>query len=229
MLTEETRYLAKAEELIQRCVHPKDDIEKHDLRDVEHRWSYTVFLQALGKYLDFKVEKDQIDYMYSYARFSLIHYASWMLKYEVPYKQVLDKVELPTETWPAQDIRKSNVFNFAAKYAEEPLRSAFLEKADTFFQACISDLLSFETCRLTRPIVLLMSNAFIQTYFDVCPDESAPRSSRGYDFGKPRNFTPQFYELYKAREKLSMLTGAIQALKQCLCGKRYGGLYYKGK
>ena len=46
----------KAEELIRRCIHPKDVIAQRHLDDVEHRWSYMVFLQVLGKYLDIKVE-----------------------------------------------------------------------------------------------------------------------------------------------------------------------------
>lgn len=222
VLTGELRYLVRVEELIRRCIHPKDDIEKRNLHDIEHRWSYTVFLQVIGKYLDVKVEKDQIDDMYSYARVSLLHYAKWMIEYEVPYKEVLDKVELPTETWPAQDIRKSNVFKFAAKYADEPLRSAFLQKAEAFFQACISDLLSFETCGLTRPIILLMSNTFMQAYFDMHAEETVPRPSREHDFGRPHNFTPQFYELYKAREKLRAVVGTMQAIRQRLSDKKSG-------
>ena len=193
-LTRETRYLAKAEELIRRCIHPKDVIAQRHLDDVEHRWSYTVFLQVLGKYLDIKVEAGDLDYMYSYARASLLHYAAWMLEHEVPYKRVLDRVEIPTETWPAQDIRKSNVFKFAAKYAPEPFRSAYLQKAEAFFQACITDVLSFDTCTLTRPIVILMANGYMQAYFDCYPEETAPLPAAEYDFGAPRNFTPQFSE-----------------------------------
>jgi hypothetical protein len=225
-LTCNKHYLTKAEELIRRCIHPKDNIEKRNLRDVEHRWSYTVFLQSLGKYLDFKAERNEIDYMYSYARESLLHYALWMLEHEVPYKLVLDKVEIPTETWPAQDIRKSNVFNFAAKYADEPLHSAFLRKAEYFFQACISDLLSFETCKLTRPIVLLMANGLMQAHFEQHPTESAPHPQEEYDFGEALPFTPQLYELYKIRAKLRIMAHVLRAAMQSLSSKRYARSYW---
>jgi hypothetical protein len=143
--------------------------------------------------------------MYGYARASLLHYAQWMLEHEVPYATVFDRVEIPTETWPAQDIRKSNVLEFAAKHADEPLRTAFLQKAAYFFQACISDLRSFETCTLTRPLVLLMANACRHTYFQLHPDERAPRPDRVYDYGNPRPFTPRLSELYHAKEKLRTL------------------------
>ena len=205
LLTRERLYLSKAEGLIRRCIHPREAIQKRGLEDVEHRWSYTIFLQSLGKYLDVKAEINELDYMYSYARESLLHYAKWMVEHEVSYKCVLDRVEIPTETWPAQDIRKSNVFEFAAKHADDPLRKAFLRKADFFFDGCIRDLLSFESCTLTRPVVLLMANSYMHAYFQMQPDEAAPRPSKAYNFGSPQKFTPQLYEFYKTRTKLTAI------------------------
>ena len=199
-VTWERRYFDKAEELIRRCIHPRDSIKDRNLGDVEHRWSYTVFLQVLGKYLDFKVCQDELDDMYAYAQASLLHYASWMLDHEVPYKQVFDRVEFPTETWPAQDIRKSNVFKYAAKYAENSQRAVFLEKSDLFFTASIRDLLSFETCRLTRPLVLILVNGYMHAYFHHFPNESSPTTLHEKDFGTPRLFTAQLNELYTAKK-----------------------------
>ncbi len=43
-----------------------------------------MFLQSLGKYLDYKVELKQLDSTYAYARASLLHYARWMAEHEVP-------------------------------------------------------------------------------------------------------------------------------------------------
>ena len=218
-LTKEIHYLAKVEELICRCIHPKDVIAQRHLDDVEYRWSYMVFLQVLGKYLDLKVEAGELDYMYGYARASLLHYATWMLDHEMPYTRVLDRVKLPTETWPAQDVRKSTVFNFAAKYAPEPFRSAYLQKAEAFFRACVTDVLSFDTCTLTRPIVILMANGYVQAYFDCYPDETAPLPAAQYDFGIPKKFIPQFSELYKTRERLRAIGNAVRTARQRLLGK----------
>ena len=212
LLTREGRYLATAEALIRRCIHPADDIPARNLPDVEHRWSYTVFLQALGKYLDVKIEHNALDFMYGYGRESLLHYARWMLEHEVPYATVLDRVELPTETWPAQDIRKTHVFDVAAKHADEPLRTACRQKAEYFFQACIRDLRSFDTCTLTRPLVILIANAFRHTYFQLHPEEHAPRPDRPYDYGQPQPFTPQLAELYQVKERLSALSQTVKDL-----------------
>jgi len=216
LLTREERYLTTAEGLIHRCIHPADDIQARHLHDVEHRWSYTVFLQALGKYLDVKIEQQALDFMYGYGRESLLHYARWMLEHEVPYATVLDQVEIPTETWPAQDIWKTNVFDVAAKHADEPLHTAFRQKAEFFFQACIRDLRSFDTCTLTRPLVLLMTNAFRHTYFQLHPDERAPRPDQLYEYGKPEHFTPQLAELYQAKAWLIALSQTAKHLGRCL-------------
>jgi hypothetical protein len=202
VLRREDRYLDKAEDLIRRCIHPKDNIQSRNLDDPEHRWSYLVFLQALGKYLDCKVDKGEIDFMYGYAQASLLHYAEWMLEHEVPYATVLHKVEIPTETWPAQDIRKSVVFYLASKHTVGSLREKFREKGSFFFRTCIRDLISFSTCHLTRPIVLLLTNAYVHSYFQSHRQETAPQSNEQYDFGQPQRFAPQFAELYRVREKL---------------------------
>jgi hypothetical protein len=214
-LTQQHRYLAKAEELIRRCIHPRDDFQAIDLENIEHHWSYLVFLQALGKYLDCKVEKSATDYMYHYARSSLAHYARWMLDHEVPYATVLHRVEIPSETWPAQDIRKSVIFHLAAKYADGTLRDVFRDKAGFFFEACIRDLRLFPTCRVTRPIALLMSCAHVHAYFQQNPYDSVPQPL-ALDFAEPSKFTPQFAELYCAREKLQAVSRRLKSWRQTL-------------
>ena len=140
--------------------------------------------------------------MYGYAQASLLHYGEWMLAHEVPYATVLHKVEIPTETWPAQDIRKSVVFYLASKHTVGSLREKFREKGSFFFRTCIRDLISFSTCHLTRPIVLLLTNAYVHSYFQSHRQETAPQSNEQYDFGQPQRFAPQFAELYRVREKL---------------------------
>src|SRR5690606_24320431 len=57
-------YMAKAEELVGRCIHPHDDVDARRLDDPERRWSYLVFLQALGKYLDAKRELGEFDHAF---------------------------------------------------------------------------------------------------------------------------------------------------------------------
>ena len=159
-LTNDDRYIDKADEIIPRCVHPDDDVEAMGLLDVENRWSYTVFLQVLGKYLDYRVERGLADRAFAYARAALVRYAVWMAEHERPYLQTPEKLEFPTETWAAQDLRKAAVFEFAARYAIEPQqKSLFLDRARTFVDESIAYLVASPTAYLTRPIVLLLAYA----------------------------------------------------------------------
>lgn len=190
-LTGDRRYLDKAEQLIARCIHPHDDIEERQLRDAERRWSYLVFLQALGKYLDRKSECGQRDQMFAYARASLIRYARWMLANEEPFLAHADHLEYPTETWPAQDVRKSCVFDYAAKYGPAELRAAFTDKAETFFQTSIDGVQGFATRACTRPLALLLANGVQRAGFDVRPPEPIPPCPPDLDFGVPSGFLSQ--------------------------------------
>ncbi|HYN08802.1 MAG TPA: hypothetical protein VES67_15585 [Vicinamibacterales bacterium] len=159
-LTKSSEYTAKADELIRRCIHPEDDVEAGNLHDVERRWYYTVFLQTLGWYLHFKGEQGQFDHMYAYARQSLLRYARWMATHERPYLDRPDVLEFPTETWAAQDMRKADVFLWAAQHATGDERARFLERAQFFFAYSVNTLAASPTGHFTRPVALLLANGW---------------------------------------------------------------------
>jgi hypothetical protein len=190
-LCTDRRFMLKAEELIQRCIHPADDIQALKLDEPEYRWSYLAFLQVLAKYLDVKLELGECEYHYHYARESLLHYAGWMLDNEVPYKDVLDKVQIPTETWPAHDIRKCHVLHVASQYAGREMRATLKQRAALFFERCMQDLLSFDTAYLTRPLVILCVYGHVHSFFQRQADSSVLDPGHGYVFGEPRPFQPQ--------------------------------------
>jgi hypothetical protein len=212
-LCNDRRFVAKAEELIQRCIHPADNIQALSLDEPEYRWSYLVFLQILGRYLDQKMELGELDYCYHYARASLLRYADWMLHNEVPYKDVLHKVEIPTETWPAQDIRKCHVLYLASKYADPAVRDALKRRAAYFFERCIRDLLSFDTAYLTRPMVILCVYGYVHSFFQKQRDPPVFDATHGYDFGEPRVFQPQRDRLkIELRHKLRVASAEIRRM-----------------
>jgi len=187
-LTSERRYLEKAEELIRRCIHPADDVEALHLAEPESRWSYLVFLQILGKYLHLKLAWHESDYMLHYARASLLRYVCWIAAHEVPYKDVLDKVELPTETWPAHDIRKCHVLHLAAEFSQPSERPALREKAAFFFGRSLDDVLSFDTAFLTRPLVILCVYGHVHAYYQAHQHEESIPQALSYAFGSPTEF-----------------------------------------
>jgi hypothetical protein len=207
-LSGDRAFLVKAEQLIRRCVHPADNVPQRNLLDAENRWFYTMFLQSLGRYLDHKAERGERDFMYSYARASLLHYAQWMAEKEYPYLEKPEILEYPTETWAAQDMRKSEIFKYAAKHATDPDRARFLERSDFFFRYSVEKLLEMPTRTLARPVVLLLSYGFMHAFFQKYPDVLAPApNSEVHDFGKPEQFVPQKQRALK-RFKLLVAAGA---------------------
>jgi hypothetical protein len=209
-LTGESVYLVKAEQLVRRCIHPRDDLEARNLLDAERRWYYTVFLQALGRYLDHKADRRQLDFMYAYARESLLRYARWMLPHEYPYLDKPEILEYPTETWAALDMRKSEVFKFAAKHSEGAERSQFLERSEFFFRYSTRTLSSMKTGTLARPVVLLLSNGYMHSWFHAHPTARAfPPSRADHDFGVPEVFVPQ---RVRARARLARMVVVVATL-----------------
>ena len=190
-LSGEGRYLDKAEGLIRRCIHPRDDIEALRLGEPEYRWSYLVFLQVLGKYLHLKYERGEVDFAFQYARESLLHYARWMFEHEVPYKDILHKVELPTETWSAQDVRKCHVLHLAAQFASESESKLWHKRADFFFARAMQDLLEFKTAYLTRPQVIMSVYGHVQAFYQLHGEERIRVEERADSFGVPETFIPK--------------------------------------
>jgi len=211
-LTGERVYLEKVEELVRRCVHPADDLEALDLLDAERRWFYTVFLQALGRYLYVKEEHNDLDDTYAYARAVLLHYARWMIAHEYPYLDKPEILEFPNETWAAQDMRKSEVFNYASRYADSALRLRLLERSRFFFHYSISTLLGMPTRTFTRPLVLMLTNGNAQQVFQQMQYVPAPVVDMPRDFGTPTRFVPQKKIALRRLAILAALLAAAAAL-----------------
>ncbi len=207
-LTHEARFLEKAEEIIRGCVHPCDTIESRNLLNAELGWSYNVLLQAFGKYLDLKNEIEQLDEMYDYTQQSLLQYARWMFNNEYPYLEKKEELEFPNETWPAQDLRKSCVFYFAAKHSNGTEREKFLNKALYFHKYTIQKINEFDTKLLARPIALIMQNRWMYSYFSEHPESSC------HIISQPQKFIRQD-EFWTKLSILKYLTGsAIHSLKR---------------
>ncbi len=156
------KYLDTAETLIKKCISPYDVIEKRNLFNSEMRWMYLIFLQAMTKYIKVKQQINQKDFLYHYSVKTLLHYAKWMADNEYPFLRKPELLEYPNETWGAQDMRKSNIFDSAANFAlSEEDAKKFKERAEFFYKSSIKDVSAFKTSTLTRPIVLLMMFGYI--------------------------------------------------------------------
>lgn len=167
-------FLSKAEALIRRCIHPHDSVDQRNLFNVEQRWTYTIFLQALGRYLDHKWQRDELDCMYGYARESLLQYARWMADHEYPYLEKPERLEYPTETWAAQEMRKSDVFKLAALYATVEDRTRYVERSEYFYANAVQTLSNMPSRTLTRPVVIMLVCGYMHEWFAHYSDARRP-------------------------------------------------------
>jgi YetA-like protein len=156
LIVHDEKYLRYSETLIQRCIHPQQDLLALNLSNAEKRWSYTIFLVSLSKYLDCKTTADEIDAGYEYAQASLLHVGRWMLENEQPYFDRMDELEYPTEAWPAQELRKANAIRLAAQHADEPWRTRMLDRGDELAERAWSDLMGFPTRTTARAMAVVM-------------------------------------------------------------------------
>jgi hypothetical protein len=211
-LTRDRSFLERAEGLIRRCIHPDDDKASRELENLEARWSYLVFLQALGKYLEIKASADEFDDAFFYARASLLSYAHWMRDHEVPYRTVLHRTEYPTETWPAHDLRKSVVFGYAARYAPPAERDGFRTAADRFRRESLEGLYAFETRTCTRPLAIVLQNEPLRAWL-MASEPLDPRfPATVIDFGIPVVFVPQKTRVWRRTHSLRGAFGLIRQL-----------------
>ncbi|MFN9433308.1 MAG: hypothetical protein ACK6DC_00020 [Planctomycetota bacterium] len=157
-LTGDPQYLQFAIKLMRRTVHPNQDLEQLDLLNAELRWFYTMYLQALARLADTLETRTEFEEDFHYAVDSLLHYASWMVENERPVLDHPERLQYPTETWAAQDIRKWHVLAQASKWcvtSEEYER--MMERAEYFYRYSVDSLQGFTTKSLCRPVVILMN------------------------------------------------------------------------
>lgn len=202
-ITGQQRFLDKAHQILQRCIHPHDNIADRHLENIEQRWFYTMFLKALGRFLDHKAELQQLDEHYAYARAALLHYARWMADHEYPTLDKPDILEYPTETWAAQDLRKSDVFVYAALHADPADRKRFVERAHFFYDKSLATLAEMPTRNLTRPAVLLLTNGLLLPWLRKHPDAAAPPPDVQPDFGHPLRFESQKHRAIRRAKRIA--------------------------
>lgn len=183
LLTNSTHYLSKLEELIRRCVHPTQNPDDLHLLDAEGHWSYTVFLNSLGRYLLAKRDADQFDAMYTYSRKVMQTYGRWMAVNERRTLDHQEELKYPTEAWAAQDFRKANVLRIAAACEDDASQVAAMHaKADKINNSAWNDLAAFGDTRLTaRCLSILMTEGHREVFHRTCEPCSIPACQATYD------------------------------------------------
>ncbi|QDS96342.1 hypothetical protein FF011L_51500 [Roseimaritima multifibrata] len=191
-LTGDSRYLDRAGVLMRRTVHPRQNLDALDLLNAELRWFYTMYLQALGRLVDYKFGLGQQDDDFRYGVATLLHYADWMVQHERPTLSEPEKLQYPNETWAAQDMRKWHVLEHAALYQCDPARrDAYQQKADFFFDNVCETLTGSPTKALCRPVVLMLNFGWQRGWFKNRKGQSRIQQPILDDFGPYVEFVPQ--------------------------------------
>jgi hypothetical protein len=187
-----SEWLANAEELIRICIHPEDDPVALDLLNREARWSYVVFLQTVGKFLETKRELGQLDGTYHYAAACLGKFAKWMAAAEYAYLDRPEQLEYPTSTWAAQELRKTCVFLSAARYAREiGEKATFENKAQYFAEKSIEHLQTFDDRDSARNMALVLATVPAYFAFQKLGIVSVGLECREVEWGPRRVLVPQ--------------------------------------
>ncbi|KXI28516.1 hypothetical protein [Paraglaciecola hydrolytica] len=163
-LTQDRDYLIRVEHIISHTVHPNEDVTLRNLSDVENTWFYTVFLQAVCRYLLLKQQMEELDTHLYYARDCLINFANWMVNNEYMYLDKPEILEYPNDTWTAQDLRKASVLA-AAYYFSPDNEQHYLDKAEYFENQVASRLNNSESKTYTRIMVLVLQNCGLVDFY----------------------------------------------------------------
>jgi hypothetical protein len=192
LLTQDGKYMAYAQTLIRRCIHPQSDLAALHLLHAEKRWSYPMFLISVAKYLECKVDAGQIDADYGYAQASLVHVGRWMLAHERPYFDRKEELEYPTEAWPAQELRKANALRLAAAHVDEPLRGWMLRRGNELAERAWTDLSTCERPTTTRTMAVLMTEGLRDAQLRSGQLPPMPRYQEAWNLAPPEPFVPQW-------------------------------------
>ncbi|MHA7816375.1 MAG: RIFT barrel domain-containing protein [Pseudohaliea sp.] len=196
--------LAQVARIIRRTLHPAEDLAGRRLDDAETSWYYTVFLQALCRFLAVKVEEGQQDADFLYARDCLLHVADWMLDHEAPYLHRPDSLEFPNQTWTAQDLRKATVLYQAAHFSpRDP--APYREKAGEFVTYVAATLEAEPTRHYTRIQALLLQNLVPTVPLPSPAGQNPPRGEHGAP--------PRHGALRQAAEALRLALRAVSRLR----------------
>jgi len=156
--------LAQCAFIIRHTISPSDNLALRELKNIEATWFYTVFLQAVCRFIHVKECRQENDNDYCYAVSAMIHYAKWMVSNEYAYLDQPELLEFPNQTWTGQDLRKLCILEFAAAYLNDEWAIKAKTKSLKLKNTIIARLKDNSEATTTRVLCLLMQNANFVDY-----------------------------------------------------------------
>jgi hypothetical protein len=188
-VTDRQELLGEVASVIRQTCHPAEDISLRALHDIENAWFYTVFLQAVGRFLFLKESLEEIDDDYWYARHALLHYGEWMLANESFYLDKPELLEFPNDTWCAQELRKVNLFCYMHYFSAPADEAPYLARAKVFYHYICERLTDSPEKEYTRLLVLMMQNDGVYQRFAEGDGSRSAVACRSCDYGSAPVFS----------------------------------------
>ena len=168
MLQNDQYYLHKAFAIIVHTVNAQENLTDRQLDDVEHTWFYTVFLQAVMRFMRIcqHYPKASAEHsLWQHCADIIVLFANWMLTNEQPYLHNPDKLEYPNQTWSGQDLRKVDVLSYAA-FIHPDQATAYQTCADSIQTFVVQQLQRSDERSYTRIQALIMQNYGGREFYD---------------------------------------------------------------
>lgn len=223
-VTNDRRYLQRAEQVIAATFNPEDEVEDRNLKDVESTWFYTIFLQSVIRFLEVKKQYGETDTLsFTTALKAFMKYAEWVQENEKPYLSEPEILDFPNDTWVAQDMRKACILFYAGAYAEsEMARSGFVARANEFYSGVVETLAKSDTQHFSRILAILMQNHGVHGFF-----ANSDLKSECYPAAMAENGSPyrgrREIVINEIRELLSALLRFSLRKELRWLGHRHGG------
>ncbi|WP_207613360.1 hypothetical protein [Alteromonas sp. 5E99-2] len=161
-LTGKQSLLFKVQHIICSTISNEDNIADRDFSNVENTWFYTVFLQAVCRYLYISSNEKNLYEINRHILSSLLHYGAWMIGNEYLYLDKPDILEFPNQTWTAQDLRKLCILQFILPFLADT--SKIEQQITEFTQVILKRLEGDDESETTRVLCLLMQNSDFKHY-----------------------------------------------------------------
>jgi hypothetical protein len=113
-----------------------------------------------------------------------------MCQHEKFYLDEPEKLEYPTETWAAQELRKGTTLLMAAQLSPASEASAMRQRAGEILNRAWQTLMSFESRICTRPLALVLQQGHLEASLRTASVEPTTQDEM-FDFGQPTEFVSQ--------------------------------------
>nr|WP_136251725.1 hypothetical protein [Ningiella ruwaisensis] len=154
----DSAYLSNAERVILCTIDENDELNDGRFYDIENTWFYTVFLQAVSKYLFLlgtgHIKREASTFILN----AFIHYLDYICEHERLYLDHAERLEYPNDTWTAQDIRKVQLLCIGTWFVSAEKADSYIAKAKQLNAEIYNKLKESPENVYTRLLVLMMQN-----------------------------------------------------------------------